>query len=309
LLTDAQAVADDINANIGSAATNAAAAAASASAAAGSASSAATSATVAEDAKDAAEAAAASVDVPGAITNALLPINGMKVRPIPWVTGLNGATDLYTVPAGKRAWVPMLLRGSNTTGSAITATIQIKVAGIYYPIGAPVSIADSSAWLNFNSNAASANGIVLEAGESLALNSSAAGLEVRATVYEFPDTESFKSYKNLNLPVGTTVLQTVPSDKVWSFGMTHFGLVTSGITTLNFPSGGFAAAAAASVQVHAVANGGSATVANRVSNTSVASPGSAVIVSIPSMNEGEQLLVTTNLAGTVAWVNVFELDA
>jgi hypothetical protein len=124
-----------------------------------------------------------------------------------------GANDVYTVPAGKRAFVSNVLI-SQTTGGALTIIPQLKASGSYYRLSTSQSLSSSAtattATIGVNNSYAPL--YVFEAGESFALNSTgvATGL---AYIVEFPDTDPLKSAKVLAAAGGgDRTIYTAPSN-------------------------------------------------------------------------------------------------
>jgi hypothetical protein len=117
-----------------------------------------------------------------------------------------GDTDLYTVPTGKRA----LIQGFtcyNTAAGSIVFYSEIKVSGTRYRIAANVTVSTNTA----SSQTVS---IVLEAGESLSINTATNnGLNVFPQIIEFDSASPLKSARIIGPTTGDNTLYTVPTGK------------------------------------------------------------------------------------------------
>jgi hypothetical protein len=114
-----------------------------------------------------------------------------------------GDNDVYTAPAGRRAFVSGFLCGGGTA----TVYGEIKVSGAYYRVTS-----------NFSCTAATIQntnfvGYVLEPGESISANSSATGAYVRCAIAEYDAATPLYSPKILALAAGDATLYTVPAGK------------------------------------------------------------------------------------------------
>lgn len=122
----------------------------------------------------------------------------------------NATTDIYTAPTGKRAIVYPAY-GANCSATPAGATYQpkIKVSGTYYNIGASTTNAMLQLIL------ASSNPIILEPGESCAVNMAAGS--TTANTYGFPVLEfdsniPLKTAKLLTLASGNNTIYTCPAN-------------------------------------------------------------------------------------------------
>lgn len=166
-----------------------------------------------------------------------------------------GDQDLYTVPAGRKALICAGLssRFTNSTGGAITATWKIKIAGSYYQIAAlGTSIAPAA--INTGVTIANAQAIVLAAGNSLSLNSSAPGLSVLVQIVEFDANSPLATAFTLAPASGNNPVYTVALGKTGVFLGGQYLNLSGGNRTLNIyavPNGG---ATATSNQIAVAAN-------------------------------------------------------
>jgi hypothetical protein len=163
-----------------------------------------------------------------------------------------GDSDLYTVPVGKKAFVFGRGTAFNTTGTSIIFFSQIKVSGTYYRISNNVTAAGGGATANFPI------AMVLNAGETLSVNTDNSGLNYGYTVMEFDSSNSLSTSRVLTLAGGHDVVYTVPVGKTallmnavlgspaaYSIagGPSTIGLVNDSggsvtLTVYNVPSGG-----------------------------------------------------------------------
>lgn len=119
----------------------------------------------------------------------------------------SGATDLYLVPANRKA-VVFTCGFANTTGTTRNVYMQVKISGSYYRLANIVAIIAN------NYATSSGLGFVMEAGESLAINADgAAAVNVFGTLIEFDNTAPWKSARLTSFVNGDNVLYTVPAAK------------------------------------------------------------------------------------------------
>lgn len=152
------------------------------------------------------------------VGGAMTLVPSAKVAQNIYLVSANGENDLYTVPAGMRASISISI--SNFTGVSITETPQIKVSGTYYQVLA--STATGTAGFGPSPVGTTFGGWpILEAGETFAINTSAAGLNIFGFVVTFKNTEALKSPKLLTLTSGNNTVYTCPVGKIAI--LTNFG--------------------------------------------------------------------------------------
>lgn len=125
-----------------------------------------------------------------------------------------GENDIYTVPAGKKLFVPQW-QFNNTTGVAIVCIMKVKIGATYYRLEVNFNVAangtgNSGSW-----------GYIFNAGEIVAVNAAAAGVSFAARGFLFADTVPFKSVRLNSMAVGDNELYPCPPDKtaiVYGFG-------------------------------------------------------------------------------------------
>lgn len=138
------------------------------------------------------------------------PFFGVLLNPT-FIRNLNpaafsGDVDLYTVPAGRRA----LVGSYHTLNQALTATTyfpEIKIGSTYYRVSVNASPASG---LGITSPAIE---LILEAGDSFAVNVSQAGLNLFAQIIEFDANSPLKSARIAGPVSGDQVFYTVPVGK------------------------------------------------------------------------------------------------
>lgn len=120
----------------------------------------------------------------------------------------NQFTDLYTAPAGRRAY--WFGSGVYTKGTGLTYQLALKSGGSYYVLSA-------SSTVSTNNFATISPGFILEPGESasvLTTASTAVGLRFRESFVEYDSSVPFFTVRDLN-PAGaaTTTIYTVPPNR------------------------------------------------------------------------------------------------
>ena len=206
----------------------------------------------------------------------------------------SGNVDLYTCPAGKRAIVNQVTL-TNTTGVTVTSYMQMKVSGTYYRL-ATNSVISTGTDVSLQSFS-----LVLEAGESLAINTNNAGLNVFPQIIEFDNTVKTKTVKILSVTSGDNTIYTVPSGKT-AFLLTAAPF-RNGVGTIYYAN----TSGTTATFTFNIASGTSSSSSNRIrsSSTGAATVGSySTGVMIPT---GYSVLVNTNQTGGHAWVSVIEI--
>lgn len=222
-----------------------------------------------------------------------------------------GNTDIYTVPAGRRAAV-FGYAVMNPSAGAITFIPEFKVSGTYFApaanglagVGAGVSNAQSTTVMP-----------ILEAGEILAVNAATtAGGQIWFEVFEFDNTSGLKSSKLLSLASGNNTVYTVPANKsavvltgnVETVTGSGTGGVTGELQYFNSSGGN------RTIRWHFVNSGGSVTTGiggNQVVAAVAITTGSLnSAIAHASLGAGDFVAINTdaNTATQVAWVTVYE---
>lgn len=125
-----------------------------------------------------------------------------------------GNVDLYTVPTGRLALaVDMIVTNPTGNSEAVTVLAEVKTGGVYHTFDFVANqIAVGSA-----GRSVSMAPFLLHAGESLSINTSAAGVTVWASVIEFDATANINDARLFSLSVGNNTIFTVPAGKTVQF--------------------------------------------------------------------------------------------
>lgn len=242
-----------------------------------------------------AKATAKSPAVPG-----VLPITGVK-----YVNGfireLSGnLRDVYTCPAGKRAFVMGYVFYSQ--GGTTATTIEIKVGASYFKL-----------WLNsLSAGARSVNNIepaiILEAGETIAIDANeVTGFNGWLKIVEFDSANDIvvKTVKVTSFSVGDNLIYTTPAEKS--------AILLGGTLELNARSESLFyfndSGAARSIGWFVVPNGGSPVSTYRVGgNVSVANLTRSATTFPAALSAGDSVYINVDAATAkqIAWINVLE---
>lgn len=216
---------------------------------------------------------------------------------------INGTTDLYTAPAGKRAAIYNGLL-YNTNGVSVTAQYKVKISGVYYNLSTIATITTLS------NSGSPFYGIVLEPGESIAVTTNNTGINVTLNIVEFDATCAFFS-KKMQLSNGNNTLYTCPSNTTaWLLtqylGTYLFGNGETNIFITNFSG------STATYNHYVVPSGGSVGTTNQFFNGSPTTNTNA-IHQVPIravLAAGDFFVTNTNIAATgqFAWINVMEIS-
>ncbi len=144
----------------------------------------------------------------------------------------SGNVDLYTVPTGMRAIA--LFAAFNSAGTTTTYFPQVKIGSTYYRIApnlTPATLGNGS--VNF--------GYIYEAGETIAVNTSQAGLNVMLGILLFPNTNALKTVKLFSgIASGNNILYKVPTNKkacIFGFNTFANSSGSAGVTFVNATGG------------------------------------------------------------------------
>lgn len=222
-----------------------------------------------------------------------------------YTASVSGDNDLYTVPAGRRCIVYGLNVLMNTFSANGSLTAELKSGGSYYTLGVPFAFTSAtSAFINLL-----VNSIVLEAGESISVNSSS------ATTYnyflgaiEFDNTSGIKGYKTLNMASGNNLLYTVPVGKSAAIIDSNSGIGTSNLIVSQQNTTSF------TYYVSIVPNGQTIGPTYKVTaNTTISGTMTPVgsALSFPqvcaTLTAGDKIYVNTSSAASNAFISVLEL--
>lgn len=159
------------------------------------------------------------------------PLTGTTFVPIRGYGIPAGDTDLYTAPAGKR--VIINVGGAyNHAAVSITAFAELKSGGVYYRVSGPSAVLVAG-----TSSAAPTPNIILEPGESISVNTDAAGLNVSFAGIQYDASSPLRSIKTLGPASGSTLLYTAPAGKNAYLVSNSLGGLGNNANTLNVGSG------------------------------------------------------------------------
>jgi hypothetical protein len=218
-----------------------------------------------------------------------------------------GAVNLYTVPAGRRAfWLSFGY--TNTTAGALTLRQQLRM-----PDTSLRNISNAVA-LAANANGQTSNAIVMHEGETAVVDASGAGVNINGRIVEFDARTELSRREIFNLALGDNVLYTVPAGRVGIIpSASSLGIVTASPALIVSNNGGVGAR---NYQAH-IAPAGSLATGAATRNGSVTAIGNGSFLSIHGtgargiLAAGESLIVNTDggEAGQWAFANIVERAA
>jgi hypothetical protein len=211
----------------------------------------------------------------------------------------NGDTDIYTVPANRRA-IFYVSTVYNNSGNQAVLYAETKIGGTYYRLGANTTVNNGSIG-NWNT----AQYWVAEAGTTLSVNSTQHPLNVWTQIIEFDDTAALKTSYITRAINGANTIYTVPVGKSALFpGVTY-----------NFPGGVTVITSTGSGVVithYAVPSGSSPGTTNQLAAAATTTNLSPQTVTGPAtLNAQDSIVVNSgspiSAAGQfIAWVTVIE---
>lgn len=220
----------------------------------------------------------------------------------------SGDVDLYTCPAGKRAYVVQILLLNNDGVNTLTYFPEIKVSGTYYRINTtgtvnPSTYAKPINSLNYN--------LCLEAGESFSMNINQSSQTIWLAVIEFDNIASLSTHKLLTLASGDNTIYTVPAGKT-AILLNGNAMQTAGSSALSLISYYNTSGSARSIKFYIVKSGDSTGSTNQsYQNASVSNNNTllAIFQGCATLAAGDFVVINTdsNAAGQVAWANVLEI--
>lgn len=213
----------------------------------------------------------------------------------------SGTTDVYTVPTGKKALI-IGISLHNQTGSTITYSFSAKISETYYRLSSNQSIASGTGQSSYNDICSTC----LNAGESLAITTDVAGLNLFVKILEFNSSAPIYTTRLLTLDAGNNTLYTCPSGKMaWLLAS------GGGMSFLNY--GTFywynSTASAVNYTWYVVPNGQSPSTSNRIyGQASLSANSRSVINAYINLNAGDSIVLNVGTANAGhAWVSYIEL--
>ncbi len=210
----------------------------------------------------------------------------------------SGDVDVYTVPSGRRASV-VGFQGYNSAGTTTTVYGQIKVSATYYPISTQISINTVT-----GSNNLTSMSIIAEAGESLGIHTSQAGMNLFLRIIEWDNTELPKSPRLLTLATGDNTLYTCPANTRTTMLSSQFQANGPGIFIVNRTG------TTRTYNLFIVPSGGASGTGNKFENAISVNDLSQGLVGIPCcLSAGDFVVINTdaNTAGQTVYLNVMEI--
>lgn len=214
----------------------------------------------------------------------------------------SGDNDLYTVPTGKRLIV-FAGRCYNSTGSSITAIYKVKISATYYVMAA------NTTCTNGTDGTLTLSAYILNAGESVSINTSAQDLDVTINGILYDATVPMYSVHVTSLSTGDNTIYTVPSGKT-AYIVDSVPSTTSpnpfvcGTIRMRNEAGG-----SRTITGYVVASGQSSGSGYQVrEGVSISDSGFLTLTSCSNMNAGDFVVVNTS-SGTGTqrvWLNVIE---
>lgn len=246
-------------------------------------------------------------NLPGGTVNTItmgtlgLPVTNLKVISTANVINLaSGTTDLYTCPIGKKALV-IETTFTNPTGSGVTIQCfaQYKVNGVYTTYDfvsnapAPGTIGNTSLLVP----------MLLNAGESFAVNANNPGLSLWSYILEFDSSANINVAKLATFSSGDNTLFTVSANGLYL--ISNVEGVSAGSpfkgTIYYFNNSGISR----TIGVNLVPAGGSTNVNNQIrSGTSVTSPSILITTFYGGLKQNDSISINTdsNASGQHAFI-------
>lgn len=227
-----------------------------------------------------------------------IPITNPKFPVAYSINTAAGDTDLYTVPANRKALVIEVVF-TNPTGnsSSVSCDAEVKIAGVYHRFDFATLGATAGTYGSVNSVAP----FLLAAGETFAVNTDHAGLTVWPYIVEFDSSVPIFDARLLSLNAGNNTLFTVPANKTISF--------IAFPSSFNYPLQGHVwyynlSGTNRTVQINAVPSGGTAGVGNAIFNATVTQRQMAQPILYGGLAPGDFININTdaNTATQMAWV-------
>lgn len=206
----------------------------------------------------------------------------------------SGDVDLYTAPAGSRAFVSnvSLFNGNGSTAAVFE---EIKISGTYFRLTPNGSFGTGT------SGTANA-GIILEPGDSISLNTSVANINAWAWVVQYASTVPVYCPRLTAFVNGDATLYTVPAGKT-AASLASGSLIPNLNMSYANGSGG-----ARTISENAVNSGGSPGGTNQIVSSASVNDKTVRILAAVTLSAGDFLSINSdaNTAGQFAWVCVVE---
>lgn len=229
-----------------------------------------------------------------------LGLPGAKAVPLFYKGAVVGNHDLYTVPAGKRAWIngPLGYYNSGASGIGITAGVVIS-ATFWKLTGSVFANANTGAWLP-------AQSFILDAGQTVrVVYDSALQAAVYGGVIEFDNTATMKTAAKFGFGAATNnLIYTCPAGYTALIFNQFGGLDSPGMQLQSVDAN-------VTNHIKYVPSGDTISAQHQVSITEFVSPrNTASQMMLPGcMAAGDSIYLYSDVANAsgVAWVNVCEI--
>jgi hypothetical protein len=199
---------------------------------------------------------------------------------------------------------------TNSTGGSISYYPEIKISATYYRIGSTSNESSGGIGHNYGMLPNRSQPILLDAGETFAVNSNAVGLTIWSNIIEFDNTAKLKRADLRTWATGENTLFTAPANKTVSFGLpglTIANLPATQQTAICYVNGSGSSRTLSAI--HIVPSGGSTNVNNQFAGSNTIGNGNAFgKFFYGNLNAGDSVVLVTdaNTAGQFAWVNYWE---
>jgi hypothetical protein len=217
-----------------------------------------------------------------------------------------GSNDLYTVPAGRKAFVQDYWV-TNSTGGTIAHYPQLKISGTYYTLGRSQNEAAAGIGHNYGMNGTNSIPIILNAGETYAVNADTIGLTVWVSIVEFDSTSSLYRTELTSWVNGNNTLFTMPANSNVCFGVPAFNASnnpTNATTGLAYFNASGSTVTLSGVWI--VPTAGSPSTANQIGGSNSVTNGSIFCKFFPgNLTSGDTIVLNSNSSttGQFAWIN------
>jgi hypothetical protein len=213
----------------------------------------------------------------------------------------SGDNTIYTCPAGKRAMIMQGVYWNKTVGS-INAYPTLTSGATTYRLTTNTSVSNAQ-----SATMATPFVIILEAGESIGVNASAANLAAFFRVIEYANTVPIFTAKLTTLVAGNNTVYTCPASTSAATLDTNLSTQAAGRAKYLNATGGTTPV----VKWTSVTSGGSPSDDNQVS-TQTTNPADATVTDIifpATLQSGDYISVTSGVstATQMAWVNIVEV--
>jgi hypothetical protein len=239
-------------------------------------------------------------------------LGGLPLKDAQWLSGTfnavaSGDTDLITAPSGKRVAI-LAWHGHNTTAGSIGLLFNVKVSGTYYRIS---TLTTAISGAQPDATPANVPAIILEPGESFAVNATAAGVHLFVIALQYDNTCPIRTYKitdaSMSAGADATVFTASGNGAVLLDSMySPFCSLQSGATVAPRMWFGNTSGGTRTYNFSITPSGGSNTIP--VASATLINNNRASVICSASLAAGDAVKFKTDsvAANQLAWVNVAE---